>query len=172
MPSLEIFFSESYLQYKDIIQNYIAYRVPHFNEADDLTQDVFVRLWEHKDFLNKETVRSLLFTIARNIVIDRIRSYYVRENFITYYMYNVWERSRNTTEESVFLRELQSLHRNAVDKLPLKRKRIYLMSFETDMPCPAIAEKLSLSVRTVEGQIFLARKMIRASLADELYRVG
>ena len=70
--TLENFFSECYLQYKENIRNYISYRVPHSNEAEDLMQDVFARLWEHRDFLNRDTVRSLLFTIARNIVIDRI----------------------------------------------------------------------------------------------------
>ena len=169
--SLENFFSECYLQYKDIIQNYIAYRIPHSNEAEDLVQDVFVRLWDHKDFLNRETVRSLLFTIARNIVIDRIRRYYVKENFISIYN-NVWERSRNTTEETVLSRELQLLHRDVVNRLPSKRKQIYQMSFDNEMSCPEIAERLSLSVRTVEGQMFLARKIIRASLAVDSYHVG
>ena len=61
------FFSECYLKYKEYIKNYIAIRICHPHEAEDLAQDVFVRLWEHRAFVNKDTVWSLLFTIARNI---------------------------------------------------------------------------------------------------------
>ena len=66
------FFSECYLKYKEYIKNYIAIRICHPHEAEDLAQDVFVRLWEHRAFVNKDTVWSLLFTIARNIVTDKI----------------------------------------------------------------------------------------------------
>lgn len=169
--TLENFFAECYLQYRTAIRNYIGYRIPHPDEAEDLVQDVFVRLWEHKDFLNRETVRSLLFTIARNIVIDKIRRYYTKESFTTY-IYNVREISSNTTEETVLSHELRILHSNITNSLPPKRRQIYQMSFEDEMSCPEIAAKLSLSVRTVEGQIFMARKAIRASLAGELYCVG
>ena len=114
--TLENFFSECYLQYKENIRNYISYRVPHSNEAEDLMQDVFARLWEHRDFLNRDTVRSLLFTIARNIVIDRIRRYYKNEDFVSY-MHNVQETNRNITEEVVHSRELAEFHNNIVNKL-------------------------------------------------------
>ena len=42
------FFSECYLKYKEYIKNYIAIRICHPHEAEDLAQDVFVRLWEHR----------------------------------------------------------------------------------------------------------------------------
>lgn len=169
--TLENFFSECYLQYKENIRNYISYRVPHSNEAEDLMQDVFARLWEHRDFLNRDTVRSLLFTIARNIVIDRIRRYYKNEDFVSY-MHNVQETNRNITEEVVHSRELAEFHNNIVNKLPSKRKRIYEMSFDEKLSCPAIAEKLCLSIRTVEGHLLLARKTVRTSLSELLYRVS
>ena len=42
------FFSECYLKYKEYIKNYIAIRICHPHEAEDLAQDVFVRLWEQR----------------------------------------------------------------------------------------------------------------------------
>lgn len=169
--TLENFFSDCYLQYRDMIQKYIACRIPYSDEAEDLMQDVFVRLWEHKDFLNRETVRSLLFTIARNLVIDRIRRYYKNEDFVTY-IYNVQETNKNGAEEIVLLSELAKFHYNIVSRLPLKRRQIYKMSFEDEMSCPAIAEKLSLSIRTVEGQLLLARRTVRTSLSGMMYCIG
>ena len=55
------FFSECYLKYKEYIKNYIAIRICHPHEAEDLAQDVFVRLWEHRAFGEEVVKCSLLF---------------------------------------------------------------------------------------------------------------
>lgn len=101
------FFSECYLKYKEYIKNYIAIRICHPHEAEDLAQDVFVRLWEHRAFVNKDTVWSLLFTIARNIVTDKIRRYYKQEDFVAYIYNRMEDIGRNTTEDAVHYRELK-----------------------------------------------------------------
>ena len=164
--TLEDFFSECYLQYYDIIKRYITFRIDNSYEAEDLVQDAFVRLWEHRAFVSKETVRPLLFTIARNLVTDKVRRYYKKAELLSY-IYKVQEASRNTTEETVCSNELQLLHGRAVNRLPGKRRQIYELSFR-GMPSPVIADKLSLSVRTVEGQLLLARKSVRNVLKQQL----
>lgn len=164
--TLEDFFSECYLQYYDIIKRYITFRIDNSYEAEDLVQDTFVRLWEHRAFVNKGTVRPLLFTIARNLVTDKVRRYYKKAELLSY-IYKVQEASRNTTEETVCSNELQLLHGRAVNRLPGKRRQIYELSFR-GMPSPVIADKLSLSVRTVEGQLLLARKSVRNVLKQQL----
>lgn len=164
--TLEDFFSECYLQYYDIIKRYITFRIDNSYEVEDLVQDAFVRLWEHRAFVNKETVRPLLFTIARNLVTDKVRRYYKKAELLSY-IYKVQEASRNTTEETVCSNELQLLHGRAVNRLPGKRRQIYELSFR-GMPSPVIADKLSLSVRTVEGQLLLARKSVRNVLKQQL----
>ena len=142
------------------------YYVKDNDVAEDLVQDAFVRLWEHRAFVNKETVRPLLFTIARNLVTDKVRRYYKKAELLSY-IYKVQEASRNTTEEIVCSNELQLLHGRAVNRLPGKRRQIYELSFR-GMPSPVIADKLSLSVRTVEGQLLLARKSVRNVLKQQL----
>lgn len=166
------FFSECYLKYLVIIKNYIAIRICHPYEAEDLAQDVFVRLWEHRAFVNKDTVWSLLITIARNMVTDKIRRYYRQEDFVSYIYNNVEDKTRNTTEEAVQYGELKRLHNKVVGTLPSKRRRIYELSFHHELSCPAIADKLSLSPRTVECQLLLARKTVRTYLKDEFSKVG
>ena len=68
--------TRSYEEYYQVILTYITYRITHRYEAEDLTQDVFVRLLDYKQMLRPDTVKYFLFTIARNIVIDYIRRYY------------------------------------------------------------------------------------------------
>ena len=162
------FFSECYLKYKEYIKNYIAIRICHPHEAEDLAQDVFVRLWEHRAFVNKDTVWSLLFTIARNIVTDKIRRYYKQEDFVAYIYNRMEDTSRNTTEDTIHFRELKKMHDQVMEALPVKRRQIYELSFNHELSCPAIAGKLSLSPRTVECQLLLARKTVRTYLKSRL----
>ena len=166
------FFSECYLKYREYIKNYIAIRICHPHEAEDLAQDVFVRLWEHRAFVNKDTVWSLLFTIARNIVTDKIRRYYKQEDFVAYIYNRMEDIGRNTTEDVVHYRELKKMHDKVMEALPVKRRQIYELSFNHELSCPAIAGKLSLSPRTVECQLLLARKTVRTCLKNEFSKVG
>ena len=166
------FFSECYLKYREYIKNYIALRICRPYEAEDLAQDVFVRLWEYRTFVKPDTVWSLLFTIARNIVTDQIRRYYKQEDFVAYIYNKVNDSDRNTTEDVICYRELKEKHEEVVKNLPAKRRRIYELSFNHELSCPAIAGKLSLSPRTVECQLLLAHKTVRGCLRNEFSQVG
>ena len=76
--------TRSYEEYYQVILTYITYRITHRYEAEDLTQDVFVRLLDYKQMLRPDTVKYFLFTIARNIVIDYIRRYYKKQEIDNY----------------------------------------------------------------------------------------
>lgn len=92
--------TRSYEEYYQVILNYITYRITHRYEAEDLTQDVFVRLLDYKQMLRPDTVKYFLFTIARNIVIDYIRRYYKKQE-IDSYIYDTMSTSTNETEEKL-----------------------------------------------------------------------
>ena len=91
----------------------------------------------------------------------------------TFYIYNNVEKNdRNTIEEQVYYQELKERHEMIVHALPARRRRIYELSFNKELSCPAIAGIMSLSSRTVEGQLLVARKTVRACLRNELNKVG
>ena len=89
--------TRSYEEYHQVILNYITYRITHRYEAEDLTQDVFVRLLDYKQMLRPDTVKYFLFTIARNIVTDYIRRYYKKQE-IDSYLYDFTATSTTVTE--------------------------------------------------------------------------
>ena len=171
-PSESINYSDFYQEYRNIVLAFITRRVPHKYEAEDLTQDVFIRLWEHWAFVNQNTIWSLLYTIARNIITDRIRRYYKQEDCISYIYNNVGENNRNPVEENMDYRDLKQMHNEVVLALPSRRRAIYQLSFNENLPTMAIAEKMSLSPRTVEGHLLLARKKVRTYIQNEISKVG
>lgn len=166
-------FSDFYQEYRNVVLVYITRRIPHKYEAEDLTQDVFIRLWEHWAFVNQNTIWSLLYTIARNIITDRIRRQYRQDDFLSsLYTNEVKEAGRNFVEEEVQYHELEQMHEMAICGLSAKRRQIYKLSFNEELSCPAIAGQMSLSSRTVEGQLLIARKRVRAYLQKEFSKVG
>ena len=64
---------DSYTNYHHSVYLYIYYRIAHKEEAEDLAQDVYVRLMDYDRMLCAETIKYFIFTIARNLVTDYLR---------------------------------------------------------------------------------------------------
>ena len=109
--------TRSYEEYYQVILTYITYRITHRYEAEDLTQDVFVRLLDYKQMLRPDTVKYFLFTIARNIVIDYIRRYYKKQE-IDSYIYDTMSTSTNETEEKIIGDDLMTMERTRLAAMP------------------------------------------------------
>ena len=61
---------EEYKEYYPVIYRYVRCRIKCKYEVEDLVQDVFMRLLDYDNMLQKSTIQSFLFTIARNLVTD------------------------------------------------------------------------------------------------------
>ena len=152
--------TRSYEEYHQVILNYITYRIAHRYEAEDLTQDVFVRLMDYKQMLRPDTVKYFLFTIARNLVTDYIRRYYKKQE-IDSYLYDFTVTSSNDTEEKIIADDLASIERRQLTIFPEQRRVVYILSRYEDKTSTEIAEELHLSRRTVENHLFLGRREMR-----------
>lgn len=150
----------SYEEYRPQLCRYIRFRINDGDDAEDLAQDVFLRLMDYKPMLCEETVKDFIFTIARNLVNDYLRRYYKRQE-ITSYMYDTMPASTDETESGVIAADLARCERAGMRLLPPQRGRIYRMSRYEDKSAADIAEELCLSVRTVENQLFLSRREMR-----------
>ncbi|WP_321332406.1 sigma-70 family RNA polymerase sigma factor [uncultured Bacteroides sp.] len=153
--------ARSYEEYYQIILKYITYRINHKYEAEDLVQDVFMRLLDYEQMLREDTVKYFLFTIARNIVTDYIRRYYKKQE-VTSYMYDISITVTNETEENLIARDILSLERSHLQTFPTQRKIIYSLSRFDNETTDEISEKMNLSRRTIENHLLLGRKCMRA----------
>ena len=152
--------TRSYEEYYQVILTYITYRITHRYEAEDLAQDVFVRLLDYKQMLRPDTVKYFLFTIARNLVTDYIRRYYKKQE-IDSYLYDFTVTSSNDTEEKIIADDLMAMERTRLAAMPEQRRLIYTLNRFEDKSSPEIASELELSCRTVENHLFLGRRDMR-----------
>lgn len=160
-----------YIRQKEALKHYIASRIDRPDEAEDVVQDVFERLWKHKDFISPEAVVSLAYKVARNLMADRQRRYR-KENDVWGELFYTQEALQDTTEEKVSFKELKLMFDRLVFALPEKRRKAYCLSFFENLTPSEIARELSVSKRTVEQHILLARKDIKTQLQKEYFRYG
>ena len=152
--------ARSYEEYYQVILTYITYRITHRYEAEDLTQDVFIRLLDYKQMLRPDTVKYFLFTVARNIVIDYIRRYYKKLE-VDSYMYDCAVTSTNETEEGIIADDLMATEQRKLAMMPEQRRLVYTMNRFEAKTSTEIAEEMNLSRRTVENHLFLGRREMR-----------
>ena len=152
--------ADSYERYHFSVYLYIYNKVNNKEEAEDLSQDVFVRLLDYKQMLRPDTVKYFLFAIARNIVTDYIRRYYKKQE-IDSYMYDFAVTSSNETEEAIIADDLASAEQRRLAIFPEQRRIVYTLSRYGDKTSTEIAEALQLSRRTVENHLFIGRREMR-----------
>jgi RNA polymerase sigma-70 factor (family 1) len=134
-------------------------------EAEELVQEVFTIIWEKRGTLKCElSFKSFLFTIAVNIM---------RKHFRTKVYLNEYFRKGNVNDldmQTTLKVNYDSLYQyltELVNKLPEKRKAIFIMSRFKGLSIKEIASVLNISHKTVENQLTEALRFLRKNLNKE-----
>ena len=153
--------SGKYSEMRNSVFAYILRRTGDKAEAEDLVQDTFTRLLEYREVICAETVRSFIFRIAGNLVVD-----WYRRHALSLKAQEFFDRCRlasgnNVTEETVRLNEMLRIERECIGKMGMRKSEIYLLYIHKGKTSGEISAMLGLSKRTVENHVFAARKMVR-----------
>jgi len=135
-------------------------------DAENITQDVFVKIWINKSQIDEErSFSGLLFIMAKNLIINHIRKSVNRQKFIDYII-NHQQGKANQTESDVSYHEINEILKDLIRRLPPKRREIFILSRQKGLSHIEIATKLGISIHTVESQLTKALKFIRKGLND------
>ncbi len=133
-------------------------------DAENLTQDVFVKLWVNRATLDCEkSFSGFLFTMTKNLALNHIRKTIHQQIFVNQLLNNNLEDCYQT-EKQVSYNEVKSSLNNLVCQLPPKRKEIFILSREKGLSHKEISKRLGVSIHTVESQMSKALKFIRNGL--------
>lgn len=137
------------------------------DEAEELVQSVFLKLWENYKILKKESsFKSYLFTIAYNDICKLFR----KRNYLKKYVSDtLYENSQSfsETEDGIDYKSVLERVQQIVDKLPERHKTIFLKSRQEGKSTKEIAEEVGLSSGTIDNYISESLKFIRARLHKE-----
>lgn len=132
--------------------------------AEEIVQDTFVKFWEKREQITIETsVKSYLFRSVKNSCLNTIKHNNTKAN---YAQYIIAEAEKNNFDDNYIEVDLAEKIEESIQALPEKRRKIFRMSREEGLKYREIAEKLHLSVKTVEAQMSLAIKTLRNKLKN------
>lgn len=155
----------TYLGLRDALCGYIYKRIGLRAEAEDLTQEVFLRLLEYPTLLDERTVAPFVYSIARNRVIDFLRRHARCRAAAEYFSLHA-RRVSHETEERIAARELEHLERQQIARMPHRKSQIYELCAHDGLTADEAAQTLRLSRRTVENHLFAARRTLRSALRE------
>jgi RNA polymerase sigma-70 factor (family 1) len=135
------------------------------DEAEELVQEVFLIVWAKRSELRQElSFKSFLFTISLNIIRKHFRA---RELFSRYLQSTTVEEMDTSTSGVINCNSLQQHILALVNKMPSKRKQIFIKSRFEGLSIQEISQQLGISHKTVENQITNALKSLRENLKEE-----
>lgn len=146
----EVDFKNLYNEYSKSIFNYLFFLSGDESLSKDLTQDTFLKIWERRDEIQMQSVKGLLFTISKRLYLDKQKRKKVRFEF--------W-RGKKTKhlsmdpQHQLEEKEFYELLINSIEKLPPDQKEVFLMNRIEKLKYREIAERLGISVKTVEKRM-------------------
>jgi len=134
-------------------------------DSESIVQDVFLRLWQkRKEIMITSSLQNYLFRSVKNHCINQIEHEKIKSGYQKLVIRNDADRS----EYSEFFLEFGLMNKieAAIASLPEKRQEIFRLAREDGLKYREIADRLNISIKTVETQMTLALKQLRESLKE------
>lgn len=143
------------------VKNFIMSLVKNEEDARDLSQDIFLKIWNNREKLSEiQYFRTYLFQMSKNAVFDFFKENIRFDDYEGEYKIKDFD----SLEESIEAHDLEMLIDTLVESMPEQRKKIYKMSRKEGLTNDEISIKLKISKRTVETHISNALKDIKKLL--------
>lgn len=158
-------YNNLYKTHAEGLRNHLYYKFGNLTQAEDIVQDAFIKLWGKCSTVIYEKAAGFLYTIAKNLFIDTIRSNKValkfeKENF-----------SIQDNEDPYFhlrTKEFKEQIESVISALPEKQREAFLLNRIEKLTYKEIAIKLEISQTAVEKRI--AKALIKLKEITELQK--
>lgn len=156
-------FEEIFRKYREKIY-YFAIRYYNSPEdAENVVQDVFIKLWDERDKVKEElSLNNYIYTIAKNHLFN-IQRKKINEKAYRTYIIDHLVQVPNLENELIYA-DLKEGIDKFIEALPAQRKKVFIMGNIEGLSNKEVALKMNLSIRTIEVHKSLALKTIRKAL--------
>ena len=144
--------------------------ISNTDDAEDILQNVFLKLWEKWPSLPKDTnIIAYLLTMVKNHCLDYLKHQQVvnryASNLKAEMEFNCYAISKFEPEQ-MDIETLERLAEKAINELPEQCRKVFELSRYDGLKYKEIADRLGISVKTVETHISNALKILRVTLKD------
>jgi len=159
-------FDQIFKRYGDRLYGFAFKYLKSKEETEGLVQDVFLKIWENRKKLKKESsLKSYLFTIAYHNICHLFRK---KQIFLKYIEESkVVETKTIDLEKQLEYQATLSQVDKLIDQLPGKQKEVFIKSRKEGKSTSEIAKEMNLSPGTVDNYISTALKLLRKQISGE-----
>jgi len=158
-------FEEVFNEYYTSLCYYALKYVDDPDQSEEIVQNTFVKFWNKREQIRiAGSLRSYLYQAVKNESLNHIKHLKVVKSFEGSHQ----NKNQSDGSDILITQELQNKIDGSLAKLPVERKKIFLMSRNEGLKYREIAEKLGISIKTVENQMGKALKLFRSELIDYL----
>lgn len=149
--------------YFDSVRSYLFYRGAEKEQASDLAQDVFLRVWEKQMDIDMKRALGLLYKIAGDMFISQYR----REKLELNYKAALENDSVDfSPEDQLRYKELFSRYTKALAALGERHRTVFMMARMDGLKYQEIADRLHLGVKAVEKRMSIALAFLKKALQE------
>lgn len=148
-----------FLHYQPKIYHFLCGFIKNDEEAFDMTQDIFYKVWTNRQIMREVTsFKAYLFSMARHLIYNNYEHNLVKEK---YTLDQLQQSEAFHLEEEFYAKELSLLIDLVVKQMPEQRRRVFEMSRKEGLSSTEIAQRLNINKRTVENHISNALSDLR-----------
>lgn len=161
--------------FKQFAPNLVLFATTYMRDqalAEGLVQECFINIWAKRNELElDEKLKSYLYTSVKNTCLNRLTKRKLDTSSMEYHEYDTAISNPDPLQE-LTQKETEKKITEAINQLPPKCKRVFLLSRNEDMSYKEIASFLEISIKTVENQMGYALKSIRQYLGMKKNKDG
>jgi len=169
MTSFEQFENQVH-EYQDQVYGFACSMLRDEVIAQDVTQDVFITLWEHRDEVDYDRALPWLMRVTRNACIDQLRRRQTRQRTMTVDTEGLSraESQRPLPDTSTEVSDFEDHLDAALDKIDEPYRSVVVLREIQELKYQEIADALDMPLNTVKVYIHRGRKKLRKRLTDRL----
>lgn len=153
--------------FKDL-HRYATALVKDAGDAEEMVQNVFMRLWEKATQLNYHTgLQAYLYRAVHNECLNHLQRQKTRQTHEKYLQHTL-KGQGDSAAKKLLHANLQHKFSEALDDLPQQCRTIFQLSRTEELKYQEIADRMGLSIKTVEAQMGKALRILRQKLIDFL----
>lgn len=153
-------FEQFYIRYFPRVKNFAKLLTKSEEDAEDIAQNIFLKLWAHPEIWQEENamITNYLYTITRNEIFNLFRHQKIQQEYADKIMaaqlLDEFRGEDSSLLENLYYKEMLLLIKMSIEQLPSRSREIFEMSRFQGLSHKEIANKLQISLRTVENSIY------------------
>lgn len=158
-----------YDKYAPTVYRFVFSVLKNSHDSEEITQMVFIKIWDIRTTLRNDTnLTSFLLTIARNSSYNFLKHKYKEKLMFEKMELSLKDKASGLVDNSLIEKDLNDLLNGLIEKLPQKRREVFVLNRFKGLSYKEIAIKLEISENTVDTQMRKALQFIKENLANEI----